>query len=206
MKTTSILLFLIFLLSAAHAQEPCKSYANISDLLNGVYETTLNVTVEKRTKNQIFMSGGGDYKISNGDKEADKRIKSELFAIEVNDSLYVNLKGLKYKKRAIGGWFAPALICKGNIYFSALPVGPSAAAAFGLIGGAVQAANANVTRVYYVVDSSGKKLKLDKIGSEKIEEMLGNYPELLERYKKEAFKDHIEIIEKYLRLVNLQNS
>lgn len=43
------------------------------------------------------MSGGGDFKIYNGDKELDKEIKKKTFAIEIDDTLYINCIGLKFK-------------------------------------------------------------------------------------------------------------
>ena len=149
------------------------------------------------------MSGGGDYKIYNGDKETDKLIKTKIYAIEVNDSLYVNCRKLKFKKRVIGGWFAPAIVCRGKVYFSAISVGPNAAAAFGVIGGAVQAANEASSRVYYEMDPAEKEL--DKVGSEKMMEILNDYPELREQYEKVELKEHIEIVSKYLQKINQLN-
>lgn len=189
MKTILFLLGFILCMQGISAQEPCKSYASLPDLLNGTSDSSLKVLFEKRNKNQIFMSGGGDYRIYNGDKEIDKAIKTGIFAVEVNDSLYINCRGLRFKKHVIGAWFAPGMICQGKVYFTAIPVGPSAAVAFGLVGGVAQAANAASNRAYYVIDDSEKKLKLDKIGSEKMKEMLNIYPELLEQYNKEAFKE-----------------
>ena len=150
------------------------------------------------------MSGGGDFKIYNGDKELDKEIKKKTFAIEIDDTLYTNCIGLKFKKRPIGAWFAPGLICKGKVYFTAIPTGSNAAMAFGVVGAAVQSANAAPSRVFYEVDDSEKKLKLDRVDSKKMEELLQRYPELLERYQKEAFKEHIEIVGKYLRAIKQQ--
>ena len=205
MKTTYLILCisLFTFTQGLFAQQPCKSYNSITNLLNGTYETTLNVIVEKRTKNQIFMSGGADYKIYNGDKETDKLIKTKIYAIEVNDSLFVNCRKLKYKKRVIGSWFAPAIVCQGKVYFSAISVGPNAAAMFGAIGGAVQAANQASSRVYYEMDPAEKEL--DKVGSEKMGELLKDYPELLEQYQKEVFKEDIEIVAKYLQQINQLN-
>lgn len=203
MRTTYLVLFLVLLTQGLFAQEPCRSYNSITDLLNGTYDTTLSVIVEKRTKNQIFMSGGADYKIYNGDKETDKLIKTKIYAIEVNDSLYVNCRKLKFKKHVIGAWFAPAIVCQGKVYFYAISVGPSAAVAFGVIGGAVQAANEASSRVYYEMDPAMKEL--DKVGSEKMMILLKDYPELLEQYKKEALKEHIEIVHKYLQKINQLN-
>ena len=131
-------------------------------------------------------------------------IKKKTFAIEIDDTLYINCIGLKFKKRPIGAWFAPGLICKGKVYFTAIPTGSNAAMAFGVVGAAVQSANAASSRVFYEVDDSEKKLKLDRVDSKKMEELLQRYPELLERYQKEAFKEHIEIVGKYLQAIKQQ--
>ncbi|MFR4269324.1 MAG: DUF6563 family protein [Parabacteroides merdae] len=64
--------------------------------------------------------------------------------------------------------------------------------------------NAASSRVFYEVDDSEKKLKLDRVDSKKMEELLQRYPELLERYQKEAFKEHIEIVGKYLQAIKQQ--
>lgn len=204
MKTLFIVLSLFLTVEGALSQESGKLYATLSDLLNETSSNTLSVIKEKRNKNQLFMSGGGDFKIYNGDKLLDKEIKKKTFAIEINDTLYINCIGLKFQKRPIGAWFAPGFTCKGKVYFTAIPVGSDAALAFGVVGAAVQSANAASSRVFYEVDDSEKKLKLDKVGSKKMEELLQNYPELLERYRKEAFKEHIDIVGKYLQAIKQQ--
>ena len=156
MKTLFFVLCLFLSVEGALSQETGKLYTTFSDLLNETSSSTLNVIKEKRNKNQLFMSGGGDFKIYNGDKELDKEIKKKTFAIEIDDTLYINCIGLKFKKRPIGAWFAA----------------PS--------------------RVFYEVDDSEKKLKLDRVDSKKMEELLQRYPELLERYQKEAFKELLD--------------
>ena len=178
MKTLFFVLCLFLSVEGALSQETGKLYTTLSDLLNETSSSTLNVIKEKRNKKQLFMSGGGDFKIYNGDKELDKEIKKKTFAIEIDDTLYINCIGLKFKKRPIGAWFAPGLICKGKVYFT--------------------------SRVFYEVDDSEKKLKLDRVDSKKMEELLQRYPELLERYQKEAFKEHIEIVGKYLQAIKQQ--
>lgn len=182
MKTLFFVLCLFLSVEGALSQETGKLYTTLSDLLNETSSSTLNVIKEKRNKKQLFMSGGGDFKIYNGDKELDKEIKKKTFAIEIDDTLYINCIGLKFKKRPIGAWFAPGLICKGKVYFTAIPTGSNAAMAFGVVGAAVQSANAASSRVFYEVDDSEKKLKLDRVDSKKMEELLQRYPELLERY------------------------
>ena len=183
MKTLFFVLCLFLSVEGALSQETGKLYTTLSDLLNETSSSTLNVIKEKRNKKQLFMSGGGDFKI---------------------DTLYINCIGLKFKKRPIGAWFAPGLICKGKVYFTAIPTGSNAAMAFGVVGAAVQSANAASSRVFYEVDDSEKKLKLDRVDSKKMEELLQRYPELLERYQKEAFKEHIEIEGKYLQAIKQQ--
>ena len=110
MKTLFFVLCLFLSVEGALSQETGKLYTTLSDLLNETSSSTLNVIKEKRNKKQLFMSGGGDFKIYNGDKELDKEIKKKTFAIEIDDTLYINCIGLKFKKRPIGAWFAPGLI------------------------------------------------------------------------------------------------
>ena len=154
METLFFVLCLFLSVEGALSQETGKLYTTLSDLLNETSSSTLNVIKEKRNKKQLFMSGGGDFKIYNGDKELDKEIKKKTFAIEIDDTLYINCIGLKFKKRPIGAWFAPGLICKGQVYFTAIPTGSNAAMAFGVVGAAVQSANAASSRVFYEVDDS----------------------------------------------------
>ena len=52
MKATYLILCIFLFAQGLFAQQPSKSYNNITDLLNGTYNTTLSVFVEKRTKNQ----------------------------------------------------------------------------------------------------------------------------------------------------------
>ena len=111
------------------------------------------------------MSGGGDYKIYNGDKETDKLIKTKIYAIEVNDSLYVNCRKLKFKKRVIGGWFAPAIVCRGKSIFLCYFGWPERCCNFWSYRRRCQAANEASSRVYYEMDPAEKEL--DKVGSEK---------------------------------------
>lgn len=61
-----------------------------------------------------------------------------------------------------------------------------------------------LTKTNIRVDDSEKKLKLDKVGAKKMEELLQKYPELLERYRKEVFKEHIDIVGKYLQAIKQQ--
>ena len=69
MKTLFFVLCLFLSVEGALSQETGKLYTTLSDLLNETSSSTLNVIKEKRNKKQLFMSGGGDFKIYNGDKE-----------------------------------------------------------------------------------------------------------------------------------------
>ena len=72
MKTLFFVLCLFLSVEGALSQETGKLYTTLSDLLNETSSSTLNVIKEKRNKKQLFMSGGGDFKIYNGDKELDQ--------------------------------------------------------------------------------------------------------------------------------------
>lgn len=64
--------------------------------------------------------------------------------------------------------------------------------AFGVVGAAVQSANAASSRVFYEVDDS-EKAEIRQGGFEKMEELLQRYPELLERYQKKHLRNILKL-------------
>ena len=85
-------------------------YSNLKDLLAHDGDTVTALKIEKRTKNNISLSGGADYKISaDTDKSLCKYLKKRCFAVQEDTSLYINCKKLRYKRLRFGGWYAPAI-------------------------------------------------------------------------------------------------
>ena len=86
--------------------------------------TTLKI--EKRTKNQIYLMGGADYRITVDDNPGLCRyLKSRCYAVRVDTSLYVNCRKMRYKRYRFGsGMHLPC--GSGKVYFCAQPVGQAA--------------------------------------------------------------------------------
>ena len=103
-------------------------YSNLKALVEGRGDTVTILKVEKRSKNQIYLMGGADYRIEAEDNSGLCRyLKSRCYAVRMDTSVYVNCKKMRYKRYRFGGWYAPAMWVKGKIYFCAQPVGQVAA-------------------------------------------------------------------------------
>ena len=99
-------------------------YANLKELVEDRGDTLSTLKIEKRSKNQILLMGGADYRVSVDDNPGLCRyLKSRCYAVRADSALYVNCKKVRYKRFRFGGWYAPATWIQGKIYFYAQPVG-----------------------------------------------------------------------------------
>ena len=153
---------------------PCSAqqimYSNLKELVEGRGDTVTILKVEKRSKNQIYLMGGADYRIEAKDNSGLCRyLKSRCYAVRMDTSLYVNCKKMRYKRYRFGGWYAPAMWVKGRIYFCAQPVGQAAASTAtppdatklgGEVGDAINASGLVHARVYYELNPETGKFEL----------------------------------------------
>jgi hypothetical protein len=67
-------------------------YSNLKELLTQHGDTTDVLRVEKRSRNQIVLTGGADYRITAGDDESMcRRLKKRCFAVrDEKGNLYLN--------------------------------------------------------------------------------------------------------------------
>ena len=177
---------------------PCSAqqimYSNLKELVEGRGDTVTILKVEKRSKNQIYLMGGADYRIEAKDNSGLCRyLKSRCYAVRMDTSLYVNCKKMRYKRYRFGGWYAPAMWVKGRIYFCAQPVGQAAASTAtppdatklgGEVGDAINASGLVFARVYYELNPETGRSEF--VGREKMLELLADYPALQEAFEKET--------------------
>lgn len=182
-------------------------YPSLKMLLAQKGDTIAHLKVEKRSKNNILMSGGADYRITAGNDDAlCKYLKKRCYAVTVDSAIYINCKKLRYKRLRFGGWFAPAMRLGNAIYFSAIPLGTVAAGDNAtmdvMLGGALGdalAASALITkRVYYRIE--GETGKVDFVGKEMMMELLAGYPEWKAEYLQEN-SESAKVTDRYLRLL-----
>ena len=186
-------------------------YSNLKDLLAHDGDTVTALKIEKRTKNNISLSGGADYKISaDTDKSLCKYLKKRCFAVrDEKGNLYLNCRKLRYKKLRFGAWYAPAVQLGKNIYFCAMPLGSVIGGNFveeddvklgGNIGDALAASSLVTKRVCY--ELNGETGKVDFLGKDRMLQLLKNYPELKQAYLKD---DSQEAKHTFKYLLELQN-
>ena len=169
-------------------------YSNLKELLAQHGDTTAVLRVEKRSRNQIVLTGGADYRITAGDDESMcRRLKKRCFAVrDEKGDLFLSCRKLRYKKLRFGAWYAPAVQLGKNIYFCAMPLGSVIGGNFveeddvklgGNIGDALAASSLVTKRVCY--ELNGETGKVDFLGKDKMLQLLKNYPELKQAYLKD---------------------
>ncbi len=188
-------------------------YSNLKELLNQHGDTIAVLRVEKRSRNQIVLTGGADYRITAGDNEAMcRRLKKRCFAVrDKKGDLYLNCRKLRYKKLRFGAWYAPAVQLGKNIYFCAVPLGSVIGGNFveeddvklgGNIGDALAASSLVTKRVCYVLN--GETGKVDFLGKDKMFQLLKNDPELKQAYLKDNSQEAKYTFKYLLELRNKQ--
>ena len=170
-------------------------YSNLKELLAQHGDTTAVLRVEKRSRNQIVLTGGADYRITAGDDESMcRRLKKRCFAVrDEKGDLYLNCRKLRY------------------IYFCAMPLGSVIGGNFveeddvklgGNIGDALAASSLVTKRVCY--ELNGETGKVDFLGKDKMLQLLKNYPELKQAYLKDDSQEAKHTFKYLLELRNKQ--
>ena len=81
-------------------------YSNLKELLAQDGDTIAVLRIEKRSRNQIVLTGGADYRITVGNDESmGRRLKKRSFAVrDEKGDLYLNCRKLRYKILRFGAW------------------------------------------------------------------------------------------------------
>ena len=181
-------------------------YANIDELREERGDTVSTLRVERRTKNQLYLVGGGDYRIEAHDNHGLCRyLRKRCYAVRIDTALYVNCRKMRYKRYRLGGWYAPALEIERHIFYTAQPVGQAATETLtpadaqklrGEVGDAIQASGLIDQRVYYELDlETGRSTFVDK---ERMLQLLTEYPEWQKEFEKET-SEAAEVTGRYLQ-------
>ena len=166
-------------------------YSNLKELLAQHGDTTAVLRVEKRSRNQIVLTGGADYRITAGNDESMcRQLKKRCFAVRTSEGdLFINCRKLRYKKMRFGAWYAPAVQLGKNIYFCAMPLGSVIGGTFaeeddvklgGNVGDALAASSLVTKRVCY--ELNGETGKIDFVGKEKMAQLLEKHPDWKKAY------------------------
>lgn len=183
-------------------------FSNLKNLLEVDGDTVSTLHVERRSKNQIYLMGGADFKIeARGNEGLSRYIKRRCYAIQVDSVLYLNCRKMKYKRYRFGAWYAQALRINGHVFYKAQPLGQVASSTVidedatklgGEVGDAINASGMVTQRVYYELDLSTGYSHF--VGKERIAELLEGHPDWIEALQKER-SEEAAVIEPYLLLL-----
>jgi hypothetical protein len=187
-------------------------YSNLKELLAQEGDTVAALRIEKRSKNQIVLTGGADFRITASDESMCRRLKKRCFAVQdEKGDLYLNCRKLSYKKLRFGAWYAPAVRLGKDIYFCAMPLGSVIGGNFveeddvklgGNIGDALAASSLVTKRVCY--ELNGETGKIEFLGKDKMVRLLDKYPEWKQAYLKEDSQEAKNTFGYLLKLRDVQ--
>ncbi len=170
-------------------------YPTLKDLLAQKGDTVEKLRIEKRSRNQIVLSGGADYRVTVGDNDAMCRVlKKRCFAVSnEKGDLFINCRKLRYRKMRFGNWYAPAVVVGKSVFFSAVPLGSVVGGKFigdddvklgGKVGDALATSSLVSKRVCY--ELNGETGKIEFVDRNRMLQLLEPHPEWKESYLKEG--------------------
>lgn len=163
-------LFLFFValcwMGCATAQAQNKYCKNYEEFANDQWTPLGEVTVEERSKTKQFFRGN-DCNLLAGDKETEKTLRKEAFAVVVGDTIYVNCRKLRRQGEELRAGFAAAMrygddkLCFVNKRWGHDQVANEMGASlmFGLVGQSIQRSQNMKDRVCYLIDPKPVKDK-----------------------------------------------
>ena len=176
------IVIILMLAASAGAMAQGRFCYSFEDYQAGRWTELQQLRPEAHSKSRQLWLGGNDYSFSTGSKATDKVLKKEAFAVEYHDTLYVNLRTLRYERHRFGDGYAQGLPYDGDkIMFVTYLIGKDVSRnlfvgglILGVIGEAIAGADALDDRVCYLIDNggNGKKIDIKLIGDRLIREML----------------------------------
>lgn len=207
MKKKWYLMLSVLLMGVCNLFAQGKYTFTFSDYMDNKWSYLDSLKIETRSLGNKFWGGGADFKLLTGDGQIDKLLKKQARFVICNDTLLVNCRPLKYGKYRLGNGYAFGFrLGEEKICFVSLTVGKSEAVQgglFGLVGGAVVAADMLESQSCYIISSNSNKV--ERITSEYMEEFLKESPELLEHYRSvdKKRKGAADVVIEYLSKLGL---
>ena len=180
-------------------------YANLDELREERGDTVSTLQAERRSLNQLYLMGGGDYRILSPDnRNLTRYLRKRAYAVRIDTSLYVNCRKMRYKRYKLGGWYAPALVVNRHIFYAAQPVGQAATETLqtgstgklpGEVGDAIEASGLVNKRVFYELNPDTGRSSF--VGRERMRQLLAGHPQWLAEFEQET-SEAAEVTGKYL--------
>ncbi len=201
-----ILLIVIILMFSVQAKPqndayPKGLYMSFEEVVEKLPSQNYDVELEERAKGEIKMNGGNDYQLNPINKNVKKKfLRGNVYAYSDGTDLYLNC--LKYELQV---WYSK-VEGENEQYFlfnAGIPMFPKdygiknndISYVFGVIG-AFSAAKKALVRLPYLLNKESEEVVL--VSEKNIKEVIGNSSKLAIEFDKEAEKEDVEVLSKYL--------
>ena len=192
MKTQRLFFCVLLLSIAVSVCAQCRYCKSYDEFREGQWTVLDTVICASRSKSQKAWSGGSDYKLTRGDYATDKMLKENAFIVMVDDTIYVNVRNLRFEKSRFGDGYAKAKrIGQDTLMFVGQKIGKDVQRAkmiggmFGAIGGAIAASSMMKQQVCYIIskgaDSKGR-IPIQLVDDEMVKVLIDKRIDLYEEY------------------------
>lgn len=210
MKKTILIftILLVNLFATSQVLYPKGCYMSFKEVLTKTPSEDHQLAIKKRTNLDIKMNGGNDYKLISANNTIKREfLKKKIFAYSTGDSLFINC--LKYRLQA---WFSNVVSDGKYLVFTAgIPMDKDMQTkamqeeiqlgmSFGVVVGAFSGASLAMERYLYILNKETNNIVL--INNEVMNDVLKDFPDLLEQYNSENGKNEISVRIEYLNLLN----
>lgn len=208
MKYYLLFIFGLFLPGLLRAQ-PAKAYLNAESFKNGKFIELGDVTVQARDIAELNKSYGGNLRIKSEDKDINKKLRNEYWAVEKDTFLYINA-GVVFQK---DGYTVVTHRTREFLYFKvamgktqASMNAATAGLLFGAVGGAIAggitaAVTPSAIGAYILYIDWGEPMPLTRKSFTHLLEMRKDTA-LLAKYEQEDYPTSQETYFKYLDLMD----
>ena len=197
-----IICFCSHTLKAQTETYPKGVYMNFQEVMSKNPSKKYNVELEKRSQGKIKMNGGNDYQlnpVNNNVKK--KKLKREVYAYSNGTDLFLNSfkKGLQFWYSKVEGENDKYFLFNAGIPMDMKKYGMESSDISYLFGGIIggfSAAKRALIRLPYLMNKNSEEVIL--VSEKNIQELMSESKELISEYEKEAEKNSVEIMNKYL--------
>ena len=187
------------------------SYKSLDDLLNNNPQYECNFQVSQRSKFDIQMVAGNDFKVISDSKQIKKsEINSKTFAVFDGKNLYLNgnyINGYKHyclvennQRYLILKAGVPKISKRKELGYSNSMIQVGSNPIGGFVGGAATGAELAMVRLYYIVDCRTGIVKI--LSKDYLTSLLKDYSELESQFNLEEDSNNQTVLLDYLNRIN----
>lgn len=205
MKKIVLIIFLFLMnytLKAQTESYPKGIYMNFQEVIDKKPSENYPVELEKRSKGKIKMNGGNDYQLNPINKHPKKKIlKREVYAYSNGANLFLNSFNheLQFWYSKVDGENDDYFVFNAGIPMNMKRYEVESSEISYMFGGIIagfSAAKRALIRLPYIMNKNTKEVIL--VSEKNIRKLISESTDLIKEYEKEAEKDNVETLKKYI--------